>query len=121
MVRIESKQPRKQRKARYNAPSHMKTKFLNAPLSGALKEKYQKKTLRVVKGDTVKVTRGDHVGEEGLVDGVDTRKVKLIVHGVTSTKADGTEVPRTIDASKVVITKLNLDDKRRVAKLGESE
>lgn len=120
MVRVESKQPRKQRKARYDAPAHMRSKFLNAPLSGALREKYKKKTLRVVKGDTVKVTRGDHVGEEGLVDGIDSRNVKLIVHGVTSTKADGTEVPRTIDASKVEITKLNLDDKRRVTKLGES-
>lgn len=120
-MRIESSQPRKQRKARYNAPSHMKSKFLNAPLSAALREKYTKKTLRVVKGDTVKVTRGDHTGEEGLVDIIDTRNVKLVVHGVSSTKADGTEVPRTIDASKVEITKLNLDDKRRIEKLGESE
>ena len=121
MVRLESSQPRKQRKARYNAPPHMKGKFLNAPLSAALREKYSKKTLRVVKGDTVKVTRGDHTGEEGVVDLVDTRNVKLVVHGVSSTKADGTEVPRTIDASKVEITKLHLDDKRRVEKLGESE
>jgi large subunit ribosomal protein L24 len=121
MVRIESKQPRKQRKARYNAPLHMKTKFFNAPLSAALREKYSKKTVRVVKGDTVKVTRGNHTGEEGLVDAIDTRNVKLVVHGVSSTKVDGTEVPRTIDASKVEITKLNLEDKRRVEKLGESE
>ena len=72
MVRIESEQPRKQRKARYSAPSHVRTKYLNAPLSEALKEKYKKKTLRVVKGDTVKVTRGDFVGSEGVVDAVDT-------------------------------------------------
>jgi len=121
MVRIESSQPRKQRKARYTAPSHVSTKYLNAPLSAALKEKYPKKTLRVVKGDTVKVTRGDFVGTEGLVDAVDTKKSKIIVHGVSSNKADGTEVPRGIDASNVQITKLNLADKRRVAKLGETE
>ena len=121
MVRIQSEQPRKQRKARYSAPSHVRTKFLNAPLSEALKEKYKKKTLRVVKGDTVKVTRGDFVGDEGLVDAVDTTKAKIVVHGVSSTKADGTEVPRMIDASNVQLTKLNLADKRRVAKLGEAE
>jgi large subunit ribosomal protein L24 len=121
MARIESEQPRKQRKARYNAPSHVRTKFLNAPLSEALKEKYKKKTLRVVKGDTVKVTRGDFVGSEGIVDAVDTGKSKIIVHGVSSTKADGTEVPRSIDASNVQLTKLKLDDKRRVTKLGEAE
>lgn len=120
MVRVKSEQPRKQRKARYTAPSHMKTKFLSAPLSDALKEKYKKKTLRVIKGDTVKVTRGDFVGDEGLVDAVDTKNSKLIVHGVSSTKADGTEVPRGIDASNVQITKLNLADKRRETKLGEA-
>jgi large subunit ribosomal protein L24 len=121
MARLESSQPRKQRKARYTAPSHVSTKFLNAPLAEALKEKYKKKTLRVVKGDTVKITRGDFVGDEGLVDAVDTRKSKLVIHGVSSTKADGTEVPRPVDASNVQITKLNLADKRRVAKLGEAE
>jgi large subunit ribosomal protein L24 len=121
MVRIESEQPRKQRKARYQAPSHVKSKYLSAPLSTALKEKYKKKTLRVIKGDTVKVTRGDFVGNEGLVDAVDTKKSKIVVHGVSSTKADGTEVPRVIDASNVQLTKLNLSDKRREAKLGEAE
>ena len=121
MARIKSEQPRKQRKARYQAPSHVKTRFLNAPLSAALKEKYKKKTLRVIKGDTVKVTRGDFFGNEGLVDAIDTRKLKIVVHGVSSTKADGTEVPRIIDASNVKLTKLNLTDKRRVAKLGEAE
>ena len=121
MVRIESEQPRKQRKARYQAPLHVKTKYLNAPLSAALQEQYKKKTLRVIKGDTVKVTRGDFVGDEGLVDAVDTKKSKIVVHGVSSTKADGTEVPRGIDASNVQVTKLNLADKRREAKLGEAE
>ena len=119
MVRVESHQPRKQRKARYKASAHEKSKFLNAPLSSALKEKYGKKTLRVVKGDTVKVTRGDFTGDEGVVDIIETGRAKLVVHGVSSTKADGTEVPRVIDASKVVITRLNLKDKRREEKLGE--
>jgi large subunit ribosomal protein L24 len=121
MVRIESHQPRKQRKARYTASSHEKSKFLNAPLSSALKEKYGKKTLRVVKGDTVKVARGDFTGDEGVVDLIDTGRAKLVVHGVSSTKADGTEVPRVVDASKVQITKLNLNDKRREEKLGEGK
>lgn len=120
MVRVASSQPRKQRKARYTAPSHVSTKFLNAPLSEALREQYKKKTLRVIKGDTVRVTRGDFSGDEGVVDAVDTRKSKLVVHGVSSTKADGTEVPRLVDASNVQITKLNLSDKRRTEKLGEA-
>jgi len=121
MVRIESSQPRKQRKARYNAPPHVSTKYLNAPLSEDLAEQYKKKTLRVVKGDTVRVTRGDFAGEEGLVDAVDTKNSKVVVHGVFSTKADGTEVPRAVSASNLQLTKLNLADKRREAKLAEAE
>ena len=121
MVRTASKQPRKQRKARFTASAHEKSRFLNAPLSAALQEQYKKKTLRVVKGDTVKLTRGDSAGEEGLVDAVDTGKAKIVVHGVSLTKADGTEVPRKVDASKVEITKLNLNDKRREEKLGEGK
>ncbi len=120
MVRIASKQPRKQRKARYDATQHQRSTMLGAPLAPALREKYGgKRTLRVITGDTVKVLRGDFVGEEGVVDGVDTRTYKIIVHGVSVKKADGTEVPRKVDPSNVQITKLNLKDPRRAARLGE--
>lgn len=117
MVRIASKQPRKQRKARYNAPLHASGKFLNAGLSSDLNEKYGKKTCRVVVGDTVRVQRGDFRGEEGVVEGVDTSKGTIIVHGVSVTKVDGTEVPRPVYASNVTITKLKLDDKLREERL----
>ena len=72
----------------------------------------------MVTGDTVKVVRGDHAGHEGLVDEVDVHQSKIIVHGVTGTKADGTEVPRPVDPSKVQITKLNLKDQKRAEKIG---
>ena len=117
MVRIASKQPRKQRKARYNAPLHSRGKFLSAPLSPELRTKYGTRNVRVVQGDTVRVLRGDFVGEEGLVDLVDVGKSKVMVHGVSVTKADGTEVPRPVDPSNVQITKLNLKDPRREARL----
>ncbi len=121
MVRIESTQPRKQRKARYNAFAHQRGRFLHAPVAEALKGQYARDTLRVVKGDTVKVIRGEAAGEEGLVDEVDMEACKIVVHGVISTKADGTEVPRPIDPSKVQITKLNLKDERRAAKIMKGE
>ncbi|MBS1194889.1 MAG: ribosomal protein L24p/L26e, archaeal/eukaryotic, partial [Methanomicrobia archaeon] len=44
-------QPRKQRKARYTAPLHIKGKFLSATLSKELREQYKRRSLRVVKGD----------------------------------------------------------------------
>ncbi len=121
MVRVISKQPRKQRKARYTAPIHQKGRFLSAPLAPALREKYSTRRTRVITGDTVKVFRGDFAGEEGIVDGVDMNKCKLLVHGVMVTKADGTEVPRPVDPSNVQITKLNLKDKLRETRLGEGQ
>ena len=36
---------------------------------------------------------------------------------ISSLKADGTEVPRPIDPSNVQITKLNLKDERREARI----
>jgi large subunit ribosomal protein L24 len=117
MVRMASKQPRKQRKARITAPLHVRGNFLRAPLSSDLREKYGRRNARVVMGDTVKVLRGDFAGEEGVVDGVDTGKYKVLVHGVSLTKGDGTEVPRPVDTSNIVIVKLNLKDKSREARL----
>ena len=118
MVRIVSKQPRKQRKARYNAPNHTRGRFLFASLAPELRGKYSTRRARVVKGDTVKVLRGDFAGNEGVVDAVDMRMCRLVVHGVMVTKSDGTEVPRPVDPSNVQITKLNLKDKLRKERLG---
>ncbi len=121
MARITSRQPRKQRKARYNAPNHARGRFLSASLSPELRGKYDIRRTRVVKGDTVMVLRGDYADDEGVVDSVDTKACKLIVHGVMVIKADGTEVPRPIDPSNVQITKLNLKDKLREERLGGGE
>lgn len=119
MVRIESKQPRKQRKARYTAPAHLRNKFLHASLDTSLREEYKTRSARVVKGDTVKVMRGEHAGTEGVVDLVDTRRYKIVVQGVAVPKADGTEMPRPVDPSNVQITKLNLKtDPERAERLG---
>ena len=82
-------------------------------------QEYKRRTLRVVKGDTVKLLRGDAAGTEGLVDEVHTGRSKLIVQGISIPKADGTEVPRPVDPSNVQITKLNMKDPKRVEKLTE--
>jgi large subunit ribosomal protein L24 len=49
-----SKQPRKQRKYRHNAPLHIKHKFLSASLSKDLKKKYNIRNISLRKGDRVK-------------------------------------------------------------------
>ena len=89
MARISSTQPRKQRKFRYNAPIHIRGAFLHSPLASDLREKYGKRSFRVVTGDTVKVLRGEFKGIEGVVDGVDVKNTKVLVHGVSVKKANG--------------------------------
>lgn len=112
-----SKQPRKQRKARYQAPLHIRHKFISAPLSDELVGKYEKRSFPVRKGDTVIVMRGDDKGKEGKVRSVDLKKGKLTVEGVVVARSDLSEVPRFIHASNVVITKLELKDKLRESAL----
>ncbi len=119
MVRIESKHPGKQRKARYNAPSHLRSKLLSAPLSPELRSQYKKRSARVIKGDTVKVMRGTSAGTEGLVEEINTGTYRIVVEGVSIPKADGTEMPRPVDPSKVQIIKLNLKDSKRIEKFSE--
>jgi len=108
-----SKDPSKQRKYRYNAPKHIKSKLLCAPLSKELKEKNKKKSVRVRKGDRVKVLRGQFKGKSGKVERVDIRRERIWVEGVQVQKKEGTKVFYPLHPSKVIITELNLEDKKR--------
>lgn len=123
-----SRQPRKQRRAYFNAPLHVRQKLISAPLSPELREKYGVRSLPVRKGDKVRIMRGDFKGHEGKVVKVDLRRLRIYVDGVTIKKADGTPVFRPIHPSKVMIIELNLEDpwrrkilERRGAKIEEEE
>ena len=113
-----SKQPRKQRRERMNAPLHRRQRFLRASLSESLREKYSKRNARVVKGDVVRLVRGDRAGTEGKVQTVDLKRGTMTIDGVILQKADGSEIARQIQPSNVVITKLNLKDELRKDILG---
>jgi len=117
MKKVRSKQPRKQRKARFKAPLHLRHKFMSAPLSRELREKYNRRSFPVRKGDTVRILRGDDRGAEGKVRSVDLKRVRITVEGVVIARADLSEVPRPIHPSNVMITKLDLKDERRAAAL----
>lgn len=106
-------QPRKQRKARYTAPLHIKQKYMGASLSKDLRDKYGRRSASVIVGDTVKVMRGDHAGTTGKVEAISLKHGTIVVEGVTVSKADGTEVARPVYPSNVIITTLDMKDKRR--------
>ena len=108
-----SKQPRKQRKYRYNSPLHIKHKFVSSHLSKELREKYKRRALPARKGDKVKISRGEFKGKSGKIDHLNVKREKVYVEGITVTKRDGTKVIRPINPSNLIILELNLDDKMR--------
>ncbi|MEK6847231.1 MAG: 50S ribosomal protein L24 [Nanoarchaeota archaeon] len=111
---IGSSQPRKQRKYRYEAPLHIKHKFLSAPLSKELRTKYKTRSLPVRVGDEVLVMRGAFAKKKGKVAKVYLKKTRVTVEGITRKKIDGSKLNVYIDPSKLQITTLKTDDKRRL-------
>lgn len=109
-----SKQPRKQRKALYNAPAHKRGKHMSATLSKDLREKIGKRSLPLRNGDKVQVLRGDFKGHEGKIMSLDYTSYKVNVEEVTLSKPDGNAVFLPIDPSNLMIIKAELDDDRRV-------
>jgi large subunit ribosomal protein L24 len=105
--------PTKQRKIFYQAPAHKRHRLLAAHLSAELRTSHGTKSFPVRTGDTVRIVRGDHKGVEGKITSVNLTKYRIFVEGLTREKVDGTTINVPIHPSKVIVTRLNLDDKWR--------
>jgi ribosomal protein uL24 len=90
----------------------------SARLSDELSKEHNARSMHVRKGDTVMVVRGNFRDIEGKVTRVDCDKDAIYIEGVTREKANGNPISMPIRPSKVMITKLNLDDKWRKNILG---
>ncbi len=110
---VSSRQRRKQRKYRYNAPLHIKHRFVSAHLSKDLAKKYHIRNIPVRKGDTVKIARGNFKEHLGKIERVFLKKTRVYVEGAQIIKKDGAKVFYPIHPSNLIITSLNLEDKRR--------
>ena len=112
--RPRSKQPRKQRKFLHNAPLHIRHKIMSANLSKELREKYNRRSLPVRKGDKEEIMRGDFKGHQGKIERVDLKNYKVYVEGATIQKVDGTTTYFPIHPSNLQIIELNLEDEKRL-------
>ena len=112
-----SKKPRKQRKYRYQAPLHIKQKFMIARLSKELQKKYNIKRIQVKKGDTVKIMRGQFQKKTGKVNAVNLKKERVFVENAHYIKKDGAKSFYPIHPSNLLITELIIEDKKRKNKL----
>ena len=108
-----SRKPGKQRKYRLNAPLHIKSSLASAHLSKELRKIYGKRSATVRKGDKVRVLRGQFKKQEGKVERVDLKNIKVFVAGIEFTRRDGTKKQLALHPSSMMIIELNTDDKLR--------
>lgn len=114
---VKSTQPRKQRKYRRNAPLHIVGKFMAVHLSKDLRKKYVRRAIRVRKGDTVKIVRGQFKKKTGKVMDVNLARRKVFVENIQQIRKDGTKSFYALEPSNLMITSLTLEDKIRKEKL----
>ena len=110
---MKTTKPTKQRKRLYQAPVTERYRRFSAPLSSKLKDSHGTNSVPVRKGDTVMIMRGDRKGSEGKVSQIDRKNYRIFLEGANREKVDGTTTFIPIHPSKVMITRLNLDDKWR--------
>lgn len=108
-----SKQPRKQRKYLFNAPISIRHRFLSAHLAKELIKKYNRRSIPLRKGDEIKIVRGQFKGKKGKIENVDLKNLRVFVENIQHTKSDGTKTFYPLHPSNLIITNLNLTDKKR--------
>ena len=96
---------------------HQRDKMVGAVLEESLRKQYGRKNIRVIKGDSVRIMRGEYKGVEGKVEKVNTEHATFHVEGIQREKIRGGQVKVPIHSSNVMVTSLNLDDDFRSSKL----
>lgn len=105
--------PGKNRKRRFDAPHHVRRRYVAAPLSPALRAQHGVRSMTVRRDDTVVILKGDRKMTEGRVIRVDTARARLFIEGVTRQRLDGSTAQIPIRAENVMIMRLHLDDEWR--------
>ncbi|MFH1306461.1 MAG: 50S ribosomal protein L24 [Candidatus Micrarchaeota archaeon] len=115
-------QPRKQRKARAQAPLHKRRKMMHTHLSKELRQKLgtSRRAAVVRKGDKVKVVVGNLKGKTGTVMEADYSDLVIYVEGLTRKNAKGIEKMIAIQPSNTEIIEGDFSLKDRKAMLERS-
>lgn len=101
----------------YDSPQHVVSKRASALLSKSLREKYNRKTIRVRKNDVVKILRGEYKGIDGKITHIYLQVGKISVDGVTREKLAGGNTPVKIHSSNIIVTSIDFKDKFRKEKM----
>ena len=101
----------------YRAVNNVRNKQVGAALSKQLRQKYHRRSIRIVNGDMVKILRGEYKGIDGKVTKISLEKNSIAVEGVQREKLKGGKIDLYIHSSNTVITSLNTEDNWRTKKL----
>ena len=101
----------------YRATYTTKSSQVSSPLSKELQKKYMRKSIRVLKGDTVKVIRGEHKGIDGKISRVAIDTSRIAIEGVKKEKTRGEKFDVFIHTSNIMVTDINGQDKWRKRRL----
>ena len=111
-----SKQPRKQRKYKANAPLHIKKNFVSVNLSKELRKSTGKRNIQLKKDDKVKVMRGKFKGKQGKVLEVNLKLSKITVEGIQVKKQDGSKANVRLQPSNLQIIEISERKKLKKSK-----
>lgn len=87
-------------------------------MSKDLRAKHNFRSLRVKKGDKIKVLRGQFKGKLGTVERISIKKCRVFITGIETLKKDGSKSLYPLHPSNLIITELNKSDRFR---LGEKK
>ncbi|MFZ0514298.1 MAG: 50S ribosomal protein L24, partial [Candidatus Nitrosopolaris sp.] len=85
-------------------PSHLRNSRVGSTLSDNLREQYGSRSCRLIKGDSVRVVRGEYAGIEGKVEKVNMLRGTLSIEGIQREKVKGGNVKVQIHSSNLIIT-----------------
>ena len=101
----------------YRATYTTKSKQLGSALSKDLHKKYERRSVRVIEGDSIRIIRGEYKGVDGKISKISTQKNSVSIEGIKKEKTKGDKFDVYILTSNLVVTSLNTGDKWRMARL----
>src|SRR5580692_5752534 len=116
-------QPRRQRKALYDAHSAERRRRMSVALSRELRQRYGRRQVPVRKGDTVRILSGSFRGREERVAKVVRRDYTVTLDNVTGKTGDQKLKPLPIRLAHLLLVRLNLSDpwRRRILKVSDAD
>ena len=110
--------PRKMRNQQiYYATMKTASKQLSCALSKELRKKYGKRSIRILKGDTAKIIRGEFAGVDGKVTKISIPDRGVNIEGVKKEKLKGDKFDVYVRTTNIILTALDTEDKWRINKL----